>query len=307
VLLDSAAPRWSFRASDTFGYADLDGNLYYIGQRLHNLSLSDSGFINYGSVPDHIVFMDTRGEFQFSIKSYGYPLLDSGGEFLYSINTDLSGLKRIGREGQILWSLSFPVPLTSAALAGEECLIGLMDGHLLLIGADGKVLYEQETEGSRIPVILGTAITEDRQQIALFSGIDPQSLSIVQRLDNEFVSEVALDLDSDFRREVDLSFSPDARFLYFEGEEGLGVLDIRRKITAGILSPGVLRSVDAASDFSAAAFRTERGSNLLIFRPLSSVLLSRQLAVPDIFLRIIDNSLVLGIGGFLLRADLTEG
>ncbi len=307
VLSDSNSPCWSFRASDTFGYADLDGNLYYVGQRLHNLSLSDSGFINYGSVPDHIVFMNTRGEFQFSIKSYGYPLLDSGGEFLYSINTDLSGLKRIDREGKILWSLSFPVPLTTAALAGEECVIGLMDGRLLLIGSDGEVIYEQETGGSRIPVILGTAITEDRQQIALFSGIDPQSLSIVRRLDNEFVTEVALDLDSDFRREVDLSFSPDARFLYFEVEEGLGVLDIRKKITAGILSPGVLWSVDVASDFSAAAFRTQRGSNLLIFRPLRSVLLSRQLAVPDVFLRIIDNSLILGIDGFLLRADLTEG
>jgi len=307
VLLDSNAPRWSFRASDTFGYADLDGNLYYVGQRLHNLSLSDSGFINYGSVPDHIVFMNTQGEFQFSIKSYGYPLLDSGGEFLYSINTDLSGLKRIDREGQILWSLTFPVPLTTVALAGEECVIGLMDGHLLLIGADGEVLFEQDTEGSRIPVILGSAISEDRQQIALFSGIDPQSLSIVHRRDNEFVSEVVLNLDSDFRREVDLSFSPDARFLYFEVEEGLGVLDIRKKITGAIHSPGVLRSVDAASDFSVAAFRTERGSSLLIFRPLSSVLLSRQLAVPDIFLRIIDSSLILGIDGFLLRADLTEG
>jgi hypothetical protein len=307
VLSDSNAPRWSFRASDTFGYADLDGNLYYLGQRLHNLSVSDSGFINYGRVPDHIVFMNTRGEFQFSIKSYGYPLLGSGGEFLYSINTDLSGLKRIDREGQTLWSMAFPVPLTTVALAGEECVIGLMDGHLLLIGVDGEVLFEQDTEGSRIPVILGTAITEDRQQIALFSGIDPQILSIVHRRDNEFISAVALDLDSDFRREVALSFSPDARFLYFEVEDGLGVLDIRKKITAGILSPGVLRSVEIASDFSAAAFRTESGSNLLIFRPLSSVLLSQQLAVPDIFLRIIDNSLILGIDGNLLRADLTEG
>jgi hypothetical protein len=307
VLSDSNAPRWAFRAADTFGYADLDGNLYYVDQRLHNLSLSDSGFINYGSVPDHVVFMNTRGEFQFSIKSYGYPLLDSGGEFLYSINTDLSGLKRIDREGQILWSLTFPVPLTSATLAGEECVIGLMDGRLLLIGTDGEVLYEQETEGSRIPVILGTAIAEDRQTIAMFSGIDPQYLSIVQRLNNEFFSEVALDLDSDFRREVDLSFSPDARFLYFEVEEGLGVLDIHKKTSAGILSPGVLRSVDAASYFSAAAFRTERGSHLLIFRPLSSILLSRQLAVRDIYLLIIDNSLILGIDGYLLRADLTEG
>ena len=50
VFSDSNAPLWAFRASDTFGYADLDGNLYYIGHRLHNLSLSDSGFINYGII-----------------------------------------------------------------------------------------------------------------------------------------------------------------------------------------------------------------------------------------------------------------
>lgn len=307
VLPDPNTPHWYFRASDTFGYADLAGNLYYVGQRLHNLSLSDSGFFNYGSVPDHIVFNNTRGEFQFGIKSYGYPLLDSSGKFLYSVNTDLSGLKRIDREGQILWSLAFPAPLTTAALAGEECVIGLMDGHLLFIGSGGEVLYEQEVGGSRIPVILGTAVTKDRQQIALFSGIDPQRLAILQRHDNQFDTAVALDLNSNFRREVALHFSPDARFLFFEVEEGLGVFDIRKKISAGILSPGVLRSLDSASGFSAAAFRTETGSNLLIFRPPSSVLLSRQSAFPEVFLRIIDNSLILGIDGFLLRADLTEG
>ena len=96
---DAEVPIWSFRAGDSFGYADLQGNLYYLGQRLHNLSLSDNGFINYGRVPDHVVFMNPRGEFQFSIKSYGYPLLESSGQVLYSINTDRSGLKRINSEG----------------------------------------------------------------------------------------------------------------------------------------------------------------------------------------------------------------
>ena len=104
-----------------------------------------------------------------------------------------------------------------------------------------------------------------------------------------------------------MRFSPDARFLYFETQEGLGVLDIRKKVIAAILSPGVLRSVAAASGFSAAVYRTERGSNLLVFRPPSSLLLSRQLVDTDVFLRIIDDSLILGIDGFLLRADLTEG
>jgi hypothetical protein len=308
VTISADAPSWYFRAADSFGYADLQGNLYYVGRRLLNLSLSDIGFVNYGSIPDHVVFMNPRGEFQFSIESYGYILLESSGEVLYSINTDRSGVKRIDSEGEILWSMSFPTPVTTIALAGQLCLLGLMDGRALLVNAEGDVVYQHTPDGSRIPVLLGTAVSRDRNQIALFSGIDPQRLTFVQRRAEEFVPAYSQNLDSDFRREVRLSFSPDARFLFYEIEEGLGVLDVRKKSSGRFLTAGVLESMDSGPEFSAAAFRLDAGgSKLLVFRPLDSVLLSREIAADRVYVKVLGNSLVLGLKGVLLRADLLEG
>ena len=259
-LSGAEGPSWYFRAADAFGYADLEGNLRYVGQKLQNLSLSDTGFINYGSVPDHVVFMDTRGQFQFSIKSYGYPLLDGSGQLLYSINTDLSGLKRIDRDGDVVWSMSFSVPLTTIALAGQECVVGLMDGRFLLVDAGGRITHQKMTEGSRIPVVLGSAVSEDRNRIALVSGIDPQRLTVVQRRAGELAGELALDLGSDMRREVQLRFGPGDRFLFHEAEDGLGVVDVRRKNASKIPVPGVLDCLDTGPFFAAASFRGEEGS-----------------------------------------------
>ncbi|UCF97619.1 MAG: hypothetical protein JSV89_20975 [Spirochaetaceae bacterium] len=296
-----------FRAADTFGYADLQGNLHYVGQTLHNLSLSDTGFISYGSVPDHVVFMNTRGEFQFSIKSFGYPLLDPSGQVQYSINTDRSGLKRIDSEGEILWSMGFSAPLTTIALAEEECVVGLMDGRALVIGAAGEVEHQQTIDGSRIPVMLAAAVSADRNRIALISGIDPQFLSVVQRRDGELITEFNLELSSDFRREVQLRFSPDTRFLFYEVEDGLAVLDVRRRSTVEFGAAGVLRSLDSSGELTAAAFRRAEGSGLLILRPLDAVILSRELAAEHVYVKVLGGSLILALDDVLLRADLVEG
>jgi hypothetical protein len=300
-------PEWHFRTADGFGYADLQGNLYYLGRRMHNLSLSDAGFINYGSVPDHVVFRNFRGEFEFSIKSYGYPLLESSGQVLYSINTDRSGMKRIDSEGQTLWSRSYPTLLTTIALAGEQCLLGLMDGRALLIDGEGDILYQHNPDASRIPIVLGAAVSEDGNKIALICGIDPQTLIVVQRRAEEFVPDFVQELDSDFRREVQVRFAPDTRFLFYEVEDGLGILDARKKSIGGVTASGVLQSMDSGPEFSAAAFRLAEGSKLVIFRPLDSVLLSREIAAEQVYVKVIGSSLILGLNGVLLRADLLEG
>lgn len=299
-------PIWAFRAGDIFGYADLQGNLHFLGRSLPNLSLSDLGFINYGRVPDHVVFMNPRGEFQFSIKSYGYPLLESSGQVLYSINTDRSGLKRIDSEGEILWSKSFPTLLTTIAPVAEQCLIGLMDGRALLLDAEGDVMYQYSPQDSRIPVLLGAAVSQDQNQIALISGIDPQTLVVIQRRAEEFVQDFRQTLDSDFRREVQMRFSPDARFLFYEVQGGLSVLDTRKTTSRRLSTNGVLESMDSSSEFTAATFRLEGGSRLLIFRPLDSLLLSRQLSAERVYVRVMGSALILGIEGMLLRADLVE-
>jgi hypothetical protein len=299
-------PIWAFRAGDSFGYADLQGNVHFLSRSLHNLSLSDRGFINYGKVPDHVVFMNPRGEFQFSVKSYGYPLLEPGGTVLYSINTDRSGLKRIDGDGEILWSKSFPTLLTTIVPIAEQCLIGLMDGRALLIGPDGDMIYQYSPQGSRIPVVLGAAVSQDQNQIALICGIDPQMLVVIRRRAEEFVQDFSQELDSDFRREVQMRFTPDARFLFYEVEGGLSVLDTRKASSRRLAANGVVEAMDSSPEFTAAAFRLEGGSRLLIFRPMETLFFSGELSAEKVYVRVMGSALILGIEGMLLRADLVE-
>jgi hypothetical protein len=182
-----------------------------------------------------------------------------------------------------------------------------MDGRALLIGAAGDVLYQYTPEEGRFPVILATAVSEDRSQIALISGIDPQTLTVVERRPEEFVPYFVQNLDSDFRREVRLSFSAEGRFLFYETGDGLGVLDVRKRDSRRFLTTGVLESVDSGYEFSAASFRVAEGSRLLLFRPLDSMLLSREVSANRLFVKVLSRSLILGFDDVLLRADLLEG
>ena len=156
-------------------------------------------------------------------------------------------------------------------------------------------------------VVLGTDITSDGSQIALISGIDPQKLTLLRRQGQQLVVQNTLKLSSDFRREVMLQFDPQGRYLHFEAEGGLGVLDINNEIVLSIPALGVMKYLDCGNEFSAASFQNESGSLLVVFRPQGTVMLSRKLEARQLYVKILENSLILGLEEFLLRADLVEG
>ncbi|MBN1837843.1 MAG: hypothetical protein JW820_18445 [Spirochaetales bacterium] len=312
-----------FRAGERFGYATVDGRLLYSGVSRHGVALSQRGFINYGSRPDHMVFMDPGGGFQFSVHSFGYPMLDSSGQVLYSVNTDLGGLKRLSTDGELLWQGEFSSPLTSVALQGERCLVGLLDGRAALFGPAGEVLFEIDPPGSRIPVILATALA-DTGDLALVSGVDPQNLILVQG--ERFETIRSEKLDSDFRREIVLSFGPEGRFLYAEQEDAIMVLELGRERSARLPLPGRLESLAAGKDFAAVTAAAAAGAaaagdgaapsddtgarattlRLAVFRPLASPLAVASVPGATVWSRVSEQSLFLGLDDALLRADVVE-
>jgi hypothetical protein len=292
-----------FRAGARFGYAGVDGRLLYSGLVRHQVALSARGFINYGSRPEHVVFMDPGGEFQFSVQTFGYPLLEEGGEVLYSVNTDLGGLKRLGPDGEVLWQGEFSSPVTSVALRGEECLIGLLDGRAALYGPGGELLTRLDPAGSRISVILGTALS-DGGGLAVVSGIDPQRLVLAEGQRYESVRTV--ELSSDFRREVAMRFSPGGRFLYVEQEDGLLVLESARDRVSRLPLSGRLKSLAVGREFAVAAAGDSSRSRLTVFRPLAAPVAVASLPGGGAWSRVSGRSVFVGLEDELLRADLVE-
>jgi hypothetical protein len=298
-----------FRLRDRFGYADLEGNLLYQDKMLHDVALSERGFINFARISEYLVFRDPEGSFLYGIPSFGYPLLEPTGSRLYTVSTNLNGIKAWSEEGETIWQAEFFSPLTTISLEGEECLLGLVEGKIMFFGPQGELRYESMDSASRIPVVLGTAISRDAEHLAWISGIDPQRLSLVNRKDDEFSPHFSLDLESDFRREIFLKFSDEGKFLLFESPGGVQLLDLARRRSFSVSLPGVLRRVALASaqDMLALGTKSGEGSALLVFHPLDRGLYRKELESPDLFLKVIDNHLLLAVGDHLLRLDLLEG
>jgi hypothetical protein len=295
-----------FRAGHQFGFVRLDGELLHTGELHFGVALSETGFISYPRVGDNFIFQDPRGRLLFVASGYGYPVLDSSGERLYSISTDLTELKRLDRDGEALWSAGFFSPITALSLHLEECAVGLLDGTLKLFDREGRITQEYAPEGSRLPVILGTALNEGH--LAVLSGIDPQRLSILERRNGTFVAAAAFDTGSDLRREARLAYTADGRFLAYELEGGLGLVELKRMHRAELKLAGRLLAVDGGPHgMLAVGARAGEGSSLVLLRPLSSPLYSRSLGQAQVFLRFLGTHLLVGLPGRLLRADYLEG
>ncbi len=300
---DEGRQSW-FRAGRQFGFVRLDGRLLYAAEVLHGVALSDLGFINYPRVADNFVFQDTAGRFQYGVRGYGYPVLDPSGELLYTVSTDLTELKRLDRDGEVLWSAGFFSPMTTLALGGGQCAVGLLDGTLKLLDSEGRIAQDFQPEPSRIPVILGAALSPGR--LAVLSGIDPQRLTILERRGAQYAPLESLATGSDLRREALLDFTADGRFLAYETESGLALRDLRRGASSAL--PGrPLAFSSSAEGLLAVGSREGTGSRLRLLRPLDSPLYEQRLAAGDLFLRFLDGVLLLGIPGRLLRVDYLEG
>ena len=297
-----------FRAGRWFGYVLADGSLLYAAQTLYGVALSELGFINYPKLADTFVFQDPQGRFQFAVQSFGYPLLDERGERLYSISTNLNQLSRLERDGETIWTAGFVAPISTLNLHQDECLVGLLDGTLKLIDKQGAIRQELEPGGSRIPVILASAVSPDGRRLAVVSGIDPQRLSLFARRAGGFALEQQWSLDSDFRRGLLARFTADGRFLAFEAEGGLSLLEAGRRRFAKIELSGRLLALDSsAAGILAVAERLEAGSRIVLLRPFGSPLCIGELASGELFLRFVGSSLLIGLPGALLRLDYLEG
>jgi hypothetical protein len=234
--------------------------------------------------------------------------LDVRGERLYSISTNLNELSRLDRDGEPLWSEGFFAPISSLNLHQDECVVGFLDGTLKLIDREGKILQELAPQGSRIPVVLASALSPDGRRLAVISGIDPQRLTLLRRRGATFAVEQASDLGSDFRRGVFARFTADGRFLVFEAAAGLSLLDLGRRSSGRIALAGRLLTMDSSpSGILAVGASAGEGSRLQVLRPLGSLLYTRELAATELFLRFDGSSLLIGLPAALLRVDYLEG
>ena len=298
-----AAP---FQLGDLFGYAAANGDILHAEKTLFRVALSQAGFVNYTRLGTNWILQNVRGARVLSFSGYGYPLLSSDGGRIFIVKADLSGLIELDRAGDVRWSRDFPAILTAVSVPGDYLLVGLLNGTLLLLNGRGSPVYEHVMGGSRLPVILGAAVSPDGSLAASVSGVAPQFLTVLRRQGTGLAEMAKEVLASDFRREVRMSFSPDSRYLLVEGERAAGIFDPAAPRLAWLPLPGGLSDVSFPGGGRLTAVTARDGARveLRILRPFSSPILTETFTAQQLFLGTVEGDLLLGLDGRLLRIGL---
>ena len=298
-----AAP---FRIADSFGYVGPDGTLLHVGQKLFQVALSSAGYINYARMGTDWIMRDPGGERIASFSGNGYPVLNADGSRVLIVNSDLTGLQEIDKNGDVAWSRDFPAIITSLCLQDDYLLVGLLNGTLQLLNKNGAPVYQAPAGQSRIPVTYGCAVAPDGSFIASVSGIDPQVLTVMGRNGSSYERSLRVTTSTDYRREVRMGFSPDSRYLFYEGGDAVGLVEPDAGRLFAVSLRGRLAGSAFLDDSRVAAFAARDGQrvNLRLVSPFLAPVSFESFAAADLFLGAVDGQLLLGVDGRLLRVDV---
>jgi hypothetical protein len=219
-----------FRVGDTFGFIDDDLNLLYKGEVDYDIAFSDTGFINYSSIQEGdqgFLFCNMRGEVKSSLRFPGYPTLNRNGKRIFIVKTDGTGLKEISQDGDELWKVAFPSLITSIATGDMYALLGLLNGSVKLYDPDGKCIYSVTLRDAKTETVYGCAISKNENAIAAVYGVHPQRIMIVKKGSESFDKPLSKELNTDFRKPVQIDFTEDGDLLFIEGNGSVIVCDTK--------------------------------------------------------------------------------
>ena len=306
---------FNFKIGDIFGYMDLSGRLKYLDRIDYQIAVADDKFINYSNLPNTFVIQNLEGEYISSFWTNGYPKYS--GNRLFMVKNDTTGISEINEQGEALWSCEFTSLITSMCITEQYVLIGLLDGRLKLLNEQGEPVYEVAPGGSRIQVIYGCCINSDGTAITGISGLYPQRFFYIKGPDFNNSSVDFTDLDSDFRREMLITFGDSEKYVFFEGAGKLNVFDIGQNKLKEVQAKGSVKGISEFETMGIISVLSEsgEGTELQVVRLDDKVIYSEMIPGKDVFMKNVSDSLLIGYlmrneNGIstthLLRYDLTE-
>ena len=306
-----------FVMGNRFGYVEADGRFLLNRVKTGQVSISPGRWAEFDAEPESVTVHDVAGEAVTVIANPGgYPFFLDGRYFIVGSGQDT--VSEIDASGEALWTFEFASPLTSIDAAAGLLLAGLLDGEVVLVDRFGRQVFSFEPGGSRLSVILGSAISRDGSRLAIVSGIDSQRFLVLERFGagpgdyrvvyHEFLGE-------GFRRPVYVAFIENDRHVVFERHGGLGIYDVGSRLTRNVEIDGELLALDGSGGqgFLFAAFASLDGGlptdsvNIIGIRVAGRsprVVMRAPFRSDEVFLGRMGSRLIVGGGQAMVAFDL---
>ncbi|MEI6388603.1 MAG: hypothetical protein WCQ50_18460 [Spirochaetota bacterium] len=302
-------PLLPFSIGGSFGYFDTARGLRFASRIPSGVSLSREGYAAYDRVPATIQWKDVQGKLLFETEAAAYPFM--AGERRFLLAADQATVTELDGRGKQLWQRTFPSMLTAFDASPKLALFGTLDGHLLGISGEGKVLVDFVPGGSRIDCVFGAAVSPDGTTIAAITGLDRQRIVVMERRNESYRVTWHRYTGSDYRRPVAMAFSPAGDILSYETPEGFGLYDVQKRTEHQLVAhqPSHPGAAIASKGVMLALEEGPKG-DLLAFSHEGTRYFSYGFAALEASLEIEGDSVFLGIrqgsGMDLLRLDFGE-
>jgi hypothetical protein len=231
-----------------FGYFNREGKFTINRVTRKNLSLSGNRFAEYEAVPRSIEVKNAADETITRFEgTNGYPLFLNGGGSngkTYLVHFEQNALSEITEDGGVLWTYTFASPVTCVADAQGYLLVGTLGGTIELLDGNGRCVFLFETGGSRITCIYGVAVSRNLSHIAAISGMDDQRFLLFEQSAGSYRITHHEFIGDGKRRPVWIRFVDNDTRLVFELGEGLGLYEIKSRISSRIPLDGEIVAID---------------------------------------------------------------
>lgn len=293
-----------FLNAERFGYLTPEGRLVGAGRRGYGVALSSYGFAQYDKHSLGFTVVDPSGKVSASLGLAGFPFFS--GERRFLMRPDQSGILEFDARGKTVWEKEFPSIITCFAATKSVALAGLLDGRVLAIGNEGQVVLEHLPGGSRIPAVYGVALSKDGARIAVISGLDRQTVSILEKRQDGYQEIRRLPLNLELRRQIPCVFLDEGRTLVFERAGGIAVLDIEAGNLDFRPSEAMSSAFELPSSANGAFFLSNGSGNsrLIGFGARGRALADITFAYEDSWLHAETSSLYLTTASSVMRLDL---
>lgn len=245
---ERAARLVPFRLGNNFGY--IDRNTGTVSSResvLYDVVFNDDGYINFSAVSQTAVVRDRNGGILTGIQAAGYPYMSGGRIFM--VHPQGTAISEWSMDGRRLWHRVLPAVVTSIAASESGAVIGLSDGSVHLIAADGSSSDSYIDPTARLPVALGVAASGSGDSLAALSGIDPQRVVLFDSANGQLVPQRHIDLGTDYRRPVYIDYLLSDSVLGVESGGELALFDRASGREYGVPVGGRLSGVAADEAF----------------------------------------------------------
>lgn len=294
-----------FVAGNRYGYFLADGTVLFVADARNAVAVSDNAFVTTEPGSQDGFVQQPRSTARIAIQDVR-PFFSAGR--LFSASADGSGVSAYDGNGHLQWSYAFPCQITAFASSSSLIVGGTVDGWLEGVNADGTKAFEFAPGGSRLPVILGAAVSPSGAWVAAMSGIDRQRLIILRRSNSKYLVQSHRYLDSGYREPVKLIIMSDERHVLYRRPDGIGVWSVDGKVdeVLPVVADDFDASIDTDLDVVYLTARQGTRTELAIFRRPASLL--GTIALPDSseYVRLAGSSIFIGGRSWLARFDFVE-